>query len=50
MVQALNHAKHGVDIVSGTRVRLLFKYDEFAFETEMGVQMDEQTKQLEVDY
>lgn len=24
MVQALNHAKNGVDIVSGTRVRLLF--------------------------
>jgi respiratory burst oxidase len=24
MVQALNHAKHGVDIVSGTRVRTHF--------------------------
>lgn len=24
MVQALNHAKNGVDIVSGTRVSLLF--------------------------
>jgi hypothetical protein len=24
MVQALNHAKNGVDIVSGTRVNLLF--------------------------
>lgn len=26
MVQALNHAKNGVDIVSGTRVRLRFLF------------------------